>query len=44
VDDTGSGSCPVAGFGTSDVEPLDSAIKQLGSKVDLRELYCDCGR
>jgi hypothetical protein len=27
VDVTGSGSCPVAGFGISDVEPSRSAIR-----------------
>jgi hypothetical protein len=27
VDGTGSGSCPVAGFGISDVEPWGSATR-----------------
>jgi hypothetical protein len=29
VDETGSGSCPVAGFGISGVEPLGSATTVL---------------
>jgi hypothetical protein len=29
VDGTGSGSCPVAGFGNSGVEPSGSAIREL---------------
>jgi hypothetical protein len=29
VDGTGSGSCPVAGFGISNVEPSGSATGQL---------------
>jgi len=29
VDRTGSGSCPVADFGISGVEPLDSATRLL---------------
>jgi hypothetical protein len=29
VDETGSGSCPVAGFGISGVEPSGSATKEL---------------
>jgi hypothetical protein len=45
VDGTGSGSCPVAGFGISGVEPSDSAIRELLiSKMDLREIACEDGR
>jgi hypothetical protein len=29
VDGTGSGSCPMAGFGISGVEPWGSAVKEL---------------
>jgi hypothetical protein len=29
VDGTGSGSCPVAGFGISGVEPCGSATREL---------------
>ena len=29
MDGTGSGSCPVAGFGSSGVEPSGSATRQL---------------
>jgi hypothetical protein len=29
VDETGSGSCPVAGFGISGVEPSGSATREL---------------
>jgi hypothetical protein len=29
VDGTGSGSCPVAGFGTSGVEPSGSSTREL---------------
>jgi hypothetical protein len=29
LDRTGSGSCPVTGFGISDVEPSDSATREL---------------
>jgi hypothetical protein len=37
VDGTGSGSCPVAGFGISGVEPSGSATREL--KVNLRWVY-----
>jgi len=40
VDGTVSGSCPVAGFGISSVEPWGSATTVLGSKMDLREIGC----
>jgi hypothetical protein len=30
VDGTGSGSCPVVSFGTSDVEPSGSATRNVG--------------
>jgi hypothetical protein len=35
VDGTDSGSCPVAGFGISGVEPWGSAVTVLVSKLDL---------
>jgi len=44
VDITGSGSCAVAGFGISGVEPSGSATRQLISKMDLREIGCEDGR
>jgi hypothetical protein len=45
VDGTGSGSCPVAGFGISSVEPSGSATRELViSKIDLREIGCEDGR
>jgi hypothetical protein len=44
VDGTGSGSCPVAGFGISGVEPSGSATTVLVSKMDLREIGCEDGR
>jgi hypothetical protein len=43
VDGTGSGSCPVAGFGISSVEPSGSATTVLVSKMDLRETGCEDG-
>jgi len=43
VDGTGSGSCPVAGFGISGVEPSGSATTVLVSKMDLRETGCEDG-
>jgi hypothetical protein len=45
VDATGSGSCLVAGFDISDVEPSGSATEsQLISKTDTRETGCEDGR
>jgi hypothetical protein len=41
MDGTGSGSCPVAGFGISGVEPSGSATTVLVSKMDLREICCE---
>jgi hypothetical protein len=41
VDGTGSGSCPMAGFGISGVQPSGSATTVLVSKVDLRETGCE---
>jgi hypothetical protein len=37
MDGTGSGSCPMASFGFSGVEPSGSAITVLVSKMDVRE-------
>jgi hypothetical protein len=42
VDRTGSGSCAMAGFGISGVEPLCSAARELISKMDHREIRVDC--
>jgi hypothetical protein len=39
-----SGSCPVAGFVISGVEPSGSATTVLVSKMDLREIGCEDGR
>jgi hypothetical protein len=44
VDGTGSGSCSLAGFGISGVEPLGSATRELVSKMDPREIRCENGR
>jgi hypothetical protein len=44
VDGTGSGSCPMAGFGISSVEPSGSATTVLVSKMDLSEIGCEDGR
>jgi hypothetical protein len=45
VDGTGSGSCPMVGFGISGVEPSGSATRELVfSKMDLREMGCEDGR
>jgi hypothetical protein len=44
VDGNGSGSCPVAGFGISGVEPWGSATTVLVSKMDLNEMGCEDGR
>jgi hypothetical protein len=33
VDGTGSGSCPMAGFGISGVEPWGSAVSELVCKL-----------
>jgi hypothetical protein len=41
---TGSGSCPVAGFDISSVEPSGSATRELVIKMDLREVGCEDGR
>jgi hypothetical protein len=38
-----SKSCPVAGFGISGVQPSGSVIRQLISKMCLREIYCEGG-
>jgi hypothetical protein len=35
VDGTGSGSCPMEGFGISGIKPLGSATRELVSKMDL---------
>jgi hypothetical protein len=44
VNGTGSGSCPMAGFGISCVELSGSATTVLVSKMDLREIGCEDGR
>ena len=44
MDGTGSGSCAVAGFGISGVEPSGSATRELITKMDLREIGCEDGR
>jgi hypothetical protein len=45
VDETGSGSCPMAGFGVSSVEPAGSATRELvNSKMERREIGCEDGR
>ena len=44
MDGTGSGSCPVAGFGISGVEPSGSATRGLIGKMDVREIGCEDGR
>jgi hypothetical protein len=44
VDGTGSGSCPVAGFGISGVESSGSATRDIVSKMDPREIGCEDGR
>ena len=45
MDETGSGSCQMIGFGISGVEPSGSATRQLLiSKMDLREIVCEDGR
>jgi hypothetical protein len=44
VDETGSESWPLAGFGISGVEPSGSATTVLVSKMNLRELGCEDGR
>jgi len=44
VNGTGSGSCPMAGFGISSVEPSGSATTVSVSKMDLREIGCEDGR
>jgi hypothetical protein len=45
VDGTGSGLCPVGGFGISGVEPpWGSATTVLVSKMDLRETGYEDGR
>jgi hypothetical protein len=41
VDGTGSGSCPIAGFGISDVEPCDSATRQF-SYITSQSSDCRC--
>jgi hypothetical protein len=45
VDGVGSGSCPVAGFGFSNVDPSGSATRELvNSKMDLGEIGYEDGR
>ena len=44
MDRTGSGSCAMAGFGTSGVEPLCSAAKESVGEMDLTETGCENGR
>ena len=44
MDGTGSGSCPMAGFCVSGVEPSGSAGRELISKMDLREIGFEDGR
>jgi hypothetical protein len=44
MDGTGSGSCPVAGFGISGVEPSGSATRELVRKMDLRDIGCEAGK
>jgi hypothetical protein len=44
VDGTGSGSCPVADFFISGVEPSCSATRELISKIDFRKMGCENGR
>ena len=44
LDGNVSGSCPVAGFGISGVEPSGSATRELISKMGLREIRCEDGR
>jgi hypothetical protein len=44
VDESGSGSCPLSGFGTDSVEPSGSATRELvNSKIDRREIGCEDG-
>jgi hypothetical protein len=39
VGETGSGSCPIAGFSTGSFEPSGSATRDLANiKMDLREI------
>jgi hypothetical protein len=44
VDGTGSGSCPVAGFVISRIEPSGSVTRDSIIKTDLREIGCEDGR
>ena len=44
MDRTGSGSCPMAGFGTISVDPLCSVARELISEMDLMEIGCEDGR
>jgi len=44
VDGTGSGSCAMAGFGISGVEPSGSTNRELFSEMDLRKIGCEVGR
>jgi hypothetical protein len=44
VDGTGSGSCPMAGFSISIVEPSVSATIVSVSKINLMEMGCETGR
>jgi hypothetical protein len=41
VDGTGSGSCPVAGFGISGVEPSDCATRGVVSIANVLWSCCD---
>jgi hypothetical protein len=43
VDGTGSGSCAVASFDISGVEPSGSVTRELISKMDLREISVRMG-
>ena len=44
MDGTGSGSCPVVGFGISGDEPSGSATREFIIKLDRREIGCEDGR
>lgn len=42
MDETSSGSWPIAGFGISCAEPLGSATREF-SKMDIKKISCDNG-
>ena len=44
MDRTGSGSCPMAGFGTKGVETLCAAARGLVGEMGLMETGCEDGR